>query len=1075
LFIYLALAIAYSLVVPIGRGADEWAHYWYAQFIAQTGRLPANPVEREAAGYKSDWPPLYHLLVASLTSWIETEGPPTFKYRQGLQGNRDNIRRQLVSAQGPEAILHTEDELFPWQQEILVWHIGRFLSLVFSLGTLLVTYLMALEVFGMNVIGARPGSRSRTLALVSVALLAFNPRFLFTGMLFNYDGLTLLLSSLFLWLSIRVAIGFYPHWGLYGLGLLAGLALATKYLTVLLPSIIVIVAAWRSRDETTASHAAPFLRRFSLRIGQALLAFLLVTVWWFGYLIINFNEMDTYGPVLGALAPLIRGDGSDRAVEEIFAFLSGGQAPAPAYIEKQSYSAWRIMAELPTTFWGNAVVYPYPLNWFIITMTTITGVAALGLIMTGFRLNSIGNLPPNITRPPQLSHNLIYLLLLYCALPLPFMLIRLFGARDALEAVQGRHILFLAGPAVVILMVWGLSASVLRSAYYVLRKKDNDIIKDDHAPRTTFYVLRFTFYVLLAILLSGAIGQLIFMGQAYPPPLPVRAGPYREAQTGSLSQPIRLEGGAHIIDYDIIANLSGGADEQTLHVIITWQAGETPALEDYQMELALVDEPGETRASWRAYQTQARYPTRAWEPDDIIRDEGWLPLAGLAAGEYEVRLRILGESGPVVDWQTLAHYTLRETVVQPIAEARWILWRQGKVMYHVPVLRERETAQFTFTGLSERVVAELAADRMVTHPAAISISPLELMGPDERARGPISAGATWANFIIGPEWPPGDYYIGEQVVFSVAESQRNFKIPEIPYPLAANFEGKIKLLGYDLPSRRVEPGDGLPITLHWQGLQWMGEEFVIFDRLLDNQQLAWGGYDRLAQENYSTLLWAPGEIVADGFAIPVDPKTPDGVYWLMVGWYRQVAGKAESLPILNPETDQPTGETAVSIGPIKVGGPPAGVTVAQADPQVELNQPFGSAAELILLGYTMVGQNDKPIQNSKLETQTLKLILYWRSQAVLPIDYTTFVHLRNAAGEIIAQMDRPPADGVYPTSLWDAGEIIKDEILVPLNGLPSGRYEVVVGLYDFETGVRLPVAGASSDSVALLSFEHNGF
>ena len=98
--------------------------------------------EHQTAGYKSDWPPLYHLAAAAITGWIDTEGPPTFKYRAA------NIRRQLIPAQGPEAILHTEDELFPWQQEILVWHLGRFLSIAFSALTLLVTYFVALELFG---------------------------------------------------------------------------------------------------------------------------------------------------------------------------------------------------------------------------------------------------------------------------------------------------------------------------------------------------------------------------------------------------------------------------------------------------------------------------------------------------------------------------------------------------------------------------------------------------------------------------------------------------------------------------------------------------------------------------------------------------------------------------------------------------------------------------------------------------------------------------------------------------------------------------------------------------------------
>lgn len=1059
LLLYLVLAVIYSVVTPIGRGADEWAHYWYAQFIARHGRLPANPAEREIAGYKSDWPPLYHLLVAGATAWIETDGPPTFKYRE------ENIRRQLVPAQGPEAILHTEDERFPWQQEILVWHIGRFLSIAFSLGSLLVTYGMALEVFS-RFQPAFSQLRS-TLALAAVAALAFNPRFLFTGMLFNYDSLTLFLASLFLWLGIRIVNSYRPWWAFWGLGGLAGLALITKYLAALLPVMIIAAAIISNKSTKIEQSATPYALRFMpipifrhsviQPMSQAALAFLLVTVWWFSYLITNFNEIDRYGPVLGVLAPLLRGDGSDRTVEELFAFLSGGQAAPPAHIEKQSYPAWQILAELPTTFWGNPVTKPYPLNWFVVIMTVVAVLAVAGLAIA-WRGRS-----PGLVAGTQRS--LLGFLLLFCLLPLPFMLVRLFGARDALEAVQGRHILFLAGPAVAILLVWGLAQLVIKSlSFQTLQKFAGLSLPVTYQARNS---IRLACCGLVGLLLTGAIGQLMLLGRAYPPLLPVRTQPYPLAGAEHLPEPLILENGATMIAYQTAPGDLEGKAEPALRVSLFWQAGLSPALEDYQMELALVDMVGGVRASWQAYQTQARYPGRAWEAGDMVRDDGWLPLVNLPAGNYQVRLRLLAENGPMTDWQTLTTYMLREAKLA--RKSGWILWRQGSMMDHPPLLRERETAQFTFVGQTAQQGSGWADEAVAAaEPAAPS---LQLRGPDGITYLPISAGEGWANVIIDPDWPAGDYYVlgdQESPLFRVAESQRNFAAPPMSYPLDANFEGKIKLLGYDLPSRRARAGDGLPITLYWQGLEWLGEEFVIFNRLLDNHQVAWGGYDRLARENYSTLLWAPGEIVTDGFAIPIDSRAPDGVYWLNVGWYRQVDGKAESLPILNPETDQPSGETAISIGPIKVGGPPAGVTVRQADPQVELNQPFGSTSELILLGYTLTEQNDQPVQS-------LKLTLYWRSQAVLPTDYTTFVHLRDASGDIVAQTDRPPAGGAYPSSLWDAGEIIKDEISAPLDGLGPGRYEVVIGLYDFKTGIRLPVTDTSGDSIVLLSFEHKGF
>jgi hypothetical protein len=361
------------------------------------------------------------------------------------------------------------------------------------------------------------------------------------------------------------------------------------------------------------------------------------------------------------------------------------------------------------------------------------------------------------------------------------------------------------------------------------------------------------------------------------------------------------------------------------------------------------------------------------------------------------------------------------------------------------LLRERETVQVTFE-------------------AGQAIP--QLLGLDGVAREPIEAGERWVNFIVEPDWPAGDYtFSGSKepsLSFQVAASERDFQIPSIPIPLEVNFAGKIKLLGYTLPSRRAEAGDGLPVTLYWQGLDWMGEEFVIFTRLLDNQQVAWGGYDRLAKENYSTLLWAPGEIVVDGFAVPVAPQTPAGIYTLSLGWYRRVEGEAQSLPILDPTTGQPAGATSVTLGPVKIGGPPPGATVPAATPQVELKARLGEQVQL--LGFDL-----KPEITG--EAQPVQLTLYWQPITDPGIDYTVFVHLRRQGGEIVSQVDGPPMQGRYPTSLWQAGEIIKDEVSLPPVSLAAGKYELVAGMYNFATGERLPVQGSPDGAILLQAFE----
>jgi hypothetical protein len=99
-------------------GVDGVPHYWYAQFIADQ-RLPANPPS-EAAGYKSDWPPLYHLLTAAITGWIDTCHPPSTSPRHR---RRRSWPPPLVPAGARQFC--TPDELSPGGKKS-VWHLGQF-------------------------------------------------------------------------------------------------------------------------------------------------------------------------------------------------------------------------------------------------------------------------------------------------------------------------------------------------------------------------------------------------------------------------------------------------------------------------------------------------------------------------------------------------------------------------------------------------------------------------------------------------------------------------------------------------------------------------------------------------------------------------------------------------------------------------------------------------------------------------------------------------------------------------------------------------------------------------------------
>jgi hypothetical protein len=287
----------------------------------------------------------------------------------------------------------------------------------------------------------------------------------------------------------------------------------------------------------------------------------------------------------------------------------------------------------------------------------------------------------------------------------------------------------------------------------------------------------------------------------------------------------------------------------------------------------------------------------------------------------------------------------------------------------------------------------------------------------------------------------------------------NFSLPEMMHPVQANFADKIELLGYDLPIRRVEAGGGIPLVLYWRSLTRMREDYTIFVQLLDANLERRGGYDRFPRETYNTYLWVPGEVVDDGFAVPVDLDASDGVYTIRIGLYRQEDGQA--VPIPRMQDGQLLDETSVVIGPIKVGGAPTGVVVEEFAPEHPLNIALGDI--MALRGYDL-----------HREEALLRLQLYWQSLAQTDTDYTVFVHLRNGAGETVAQTDKPPADGKYPTLLWDQGDTVPDTFVINLSSdLGPGTYQLVVGLYDPMTGVRLSVPGTIDNSVSLTEINLN--
>jgi hypothetical protein len=120
--------------------------------------------------------------------------------------------------------------------------------------------------------------------------------------------------------------------------------------------------------------------------------------------------------------------------------------------------------------------------------------------------------------------------------------------------------------------------------------------------------------------------------------------------------------------------------------------------------------------------------------------------------------------------------------------------------------------------------------------------------------------------------------------------------------------------------------------------------------------------------------------------------------------------------------------------------------------------------DVALLGY------DLPA-NQAQAGDSVPVTLYWKAQAPLHVNLRVFIHLIGPDGQLWGQSDKEnPAD--FPTSRWPLDHYVRDEHAAQLRpDAPAGQYQVIVGLWNGDTGQRMHVLDASgqpaSDGIVL--------
>lgn len=236
----------------------------------------------------------------------------------------------------------------------------------------------------------------------------------------------------------------------------------------------------------------------------------------------------------------------------------------------------------------------------------------------------------------------------------------------------------------------------------------------------------------------------------------------------------------------------------------------------------------------------------------------------------------------------------------------------------------------------------------------------------------------------------------------------------------------------------VLQGETLEVPLEWTAGNSVQEEYALELALIDEVGEIDLRHRYEVLPGTSLMAWNMGARHAVSYPFQLDPWLPPGSYRL----------QATLVPV---ERSQEALLSAYLLD-VQVVARPRKFT----PPEMQRTIDAAYGADLRLLGYDLeVGED------------LVYVTLCWQSLRRMEVDYKFFVHMYNVDdGALVAQKDVMPHDWAYPTTWWEVGEVVSDEIVLSVERVPPGVYRLGVGIYNSETGERLAIVSRPSHLLA---------
>jgi hypothetical protein len=185
-------------------------------------------------------------------------------------------------------------------------------------------------------------------------------------------------------------------------------------------------------------------------------------------------------------------------------------------------------------------------------------------------------------------------------------------------------------------------------------------------------------------------------------------------------------------------------------------------------------------------------------------------------------------------------------------------------------------------------------------------------------------------------------------------------------------------------------------------------------------------------EGWSTSRWGSNSLARGEGSLEVDPYLRRGNYQVKLGLVEPVSGKEAGEPM--------------QIGQLELQA----IERVFDTPEVATSTDVTFGGVLRLLGYDL-----------QKEADGLELALHWKALRRMEESFTFFVHLVDTeTGELVSQADVIPHDWTYPTTWWEAGEVVSVDVDLSKESQEEAAYRLEIGVYHGDTGERLPPTSA---------------